>query len=114
MGSTGQNNFGDYAQGGTTKCDDSIDAALEDVSRHEYFTVTGKLAKKGTPVRLRATINLGRLVVEESATGKVIGNLPTRFHYVLLCLKNGYSYEGEVTLSRSGKVPVVEVHLDPA
>ena len=114
MGSTGRNTFSDYSQTGVTRCDDPIDTPLEDVGRHEYFAAASKLPKKGAAVRLRDGVHNGRLVVEDVATNMAIGNLPTRFHYLLLCLKNGYSYEGEVTLSRSGKVPVVEIHLDPA
>ena len=113
MGSTGQNTFGDYAQSGTTKCDDSIDSQLEDVGRSAYFTAVKALPKKGTAVRLRPQVQSGRLVVEETGAGRAVGNLPTRFHYLLLCIQKGYSYEGEVTLSRAGKVPIVEVHLDP-
>jgi hypothetical protein len=113
MGSTGENTFSDYAQSGTTRCDDSIDASLEDVGRLDYFSVSAKIPKKGTRVRLRAGIHAGRLVVEEYTTHTAIGHLPTRFHYLALCQKNGYSYEGEITSSRAGRVPTVEVHLDP-
>jgi len=113
MGSTGKNKFGDYAPapGGTTKCENSVDAELEDVARQNYFGTNG-VPPPQTPVRLRNGTTSGRLVVEDM-TGVAIGNLPTSFHYLAVCQGRGYSYEGEVTLSRASKIPVVEVHLEP-
>jgi hypothetical protein len=113
MGSTGKNNFGDYAPaaGGTTKCENSVDAELEDVARQSYFRAHG-VPPARTLVRLRPRTSAGRMVVEDMS-GIAIGNLPTSFHYLAVCQGSGYSYEGEVTLSRASKIPVVEVHLDP-
>jgi hypothetical protein len=113
MGSTGSNTLGDYSPSSTTKCDDSLDVALEDVARLDFFKKSNNVPTTGTQVRLRAGKQSKRLVVEEISTGLAIGNMPSRLNYLLLCQERGYSYEGEVTLSRSGKVPVVEVHLDP-
>jgi hypothetical protein len=113
MGSTGSNTLGDYSPSSTTKCDDSLDVALEEVARLEFFVQSNRVPAKGTLVRLRSGKQSKRLVVEETSTGLAIGNMPTRLHYLVLCQERGYSFEGEVTLSRSGKVPVVEVHLDP-
>jgi hypothetical protein len=113
MGSSGSDTFGNYAPSGTTKCDQSVDSDLEDVARHEFYAKRGVVPAPSTAVRLAKGTVAGRLVVEDTATGLAIGSLPTRWHYLLLCQEKGYVYEGEVTASRSGSVPVVEVHLDP-
>jgi hypothetical protein len=113
MGSSGNNTFGNYAPSGTTKCDDTLDAELEDVARHEYYKKHSRVPPKSTLVRVRKGQLAGRLVVEEVATSDVIGNLPTRLNYLALCQEKDYEYKGEVTASRNGKTPTVEVHLDP-
>jgi hypothetical protein len=116
MGSTGGNTFGNYSTVGTSRCDESIDTSLEDVARLDFFKKNGKsLPPKGTSVRLRPSISAtGRLIVEDSATSQAIGNLPTNFHHLIVCMERGHKYEGEVTRSRNSSIPIVEVHLDPA
>lgn len=113
MGSTGANTFGDYTSTGATKCDESIDAVLEDVARLDFYKGSKRVPPKGTPVRLRPKAQANRLVVEDTAGGTAIGNLPTRLNYLLLCMTKDYVYEGTVTASAGGKMPMVEVHLDP-
>lgn len=113
MGSSGSNTFGDYKPSGKDKCQGSIDTELDDVARSDFYKHNKKLPTKGVEVRVRPTLQHGRLAVEETKAGTAIGNLPTRFNYLLLCLKNGYNYEGTVTASRDTKLPVLEVHLDP-
>src|SRR6266478_4016483 len=103
MGSTGANTFGDYSQSGPTKCDESVDAVLDDVTRLAFYKSSKRVPAKGTPVRLRATALAGRLVVEEIATAVAIGNLPTRLNYLLLCTEKDYVYEGTITASAEGK-----------
>src|SRR5207249_3858983 len=102
MGSSGANTFGDYAQGGSTKCDESVDAVLEDVVRLPFYKDSKRVPAKGTPVRLRATQLAGRLVVEEIATSVAIGNMPTKLNYLLLCTEKDYVYEGTITASAGG------------
>jgi hypothetical protein len=115
MGSTGGNTFGNYSKSGTTRCDESVVASLEDIARLDYFKKHKGLPKKGDAVRLRTSIaKSGRLIVEESATSLALGNLPTNLHHLVLCMERGYVYEGTVTRSRNGSIPIVEVNLDSA
>src|SRR5262245_19149647 len=112
MGSSGTNSFGDYKQSSTNKCDESIDSKLEDVARSEFYSSTTNLPAVNTSVRVREKLHHGRIVVEVIGSNLQIGNLPTKYHYLLLCIKNGRRYEGVVTASNRGKVPLIEVHLD--
>jgi hypothetical protein len=116
MGSTGNHNFGDYAQGGgsTTKCDLEIEAALEDVARSEFMQSRNEVPKVGSAITLRSEPVDGRLMVEDAATKLAIGNLPTKYHYLLICMQRGYEYSGEVTAARKGSIPQVEVSLAPS
>ena len=114
MGSTGGDNFGDYNPPSVTKCDRSVDARLEEVARQDYFRTHKKTPAVQTLVRLRRGVGSGgRLVVEDAGSGTAIGLLPTRLHYLLVCQEGGYAYEGTVTAAHDGKVPLIEVHLDP-
>lgn len=113
MGSTGTGNFGDYRPSGATRCDQPIDAELEDVAQSEYVTSMKAVPKVGALVRLRPTLSNGRIVAEDSQTAKVIGSLPTRYNYLLLCLTKGYGYEGSVSASATRPLHAVDVHLDP-
>jgi hypothetical protein len=115
VGSSGHNTFGDYqpAADGTTRCDNSIDAPLEDVARLGFYKEFKTLPLVGTPVRVSETLQGNRVIVEHANSGVAIGNLPTQFNYLPLCQKKGYRYSGEVTASRVAPVPLVEVHLDP-
>lgn len=115
MGSSGTGNFGDYRQTGGqsgTRCDASLDAELEDVATMPYFVGTNAVPKAGAAVRVREDVLNKRLVVEDVGTGQVIGNLPTSYNYLLLCIGKGYRYEGTVSASGLRPVPSIDVHLD--
>jgi hypothetical protein len=114
MGSSGSSSFGDYKPSSKNRCEDSIDTDLEDVARSQFYQQKKTLPAKDVGVRVVESPQNGRLVVEETKTGMAIGNLPTRFNYLVVCMKSGHKYEGTVTVSRTSKVPVLEVHLDPA
>jgi hypothetical protein len=115
MGSSGTGNFGDYKQTGGqsgTRCDASIDADLEDVATMPYFVGARAVPTPGTAVRVKADVLNKRLVVEEVRTAQVIGNLPTTYNYLLLCIGKGYQYEGTISASGLRPVPSIDVHLD--
>ncbi len=113
MGSTGTGKFGDYQPDtSATRCDESIDAALEDVMLSEYVNLNGTLPSGGIDIRLRPNLLNDRLVAETLA-GVSIGNLPTRYNYLVLCIHKGYEYTGTITSVRSAPVPSLDVHLDP-
>ena len=111
MGSSGTGNFGDYKPTGT-RCDESIDTELEDVATMPFYNPTKKLPTSGVAVRVRADPFDGRLVVEDVASGLALGNLPTSYNYLILCIKKGYRYEGTVSAASPRPVPTIDVHLD--
>src|SRR5579862_8409467 len=104
MGSSGSSTLGDYSRSAKKdKCDESIDTDLEDVAHSQYYKKRKTVPPKGTPVQLRVTLLSGRLVVDETKTGLAIGNLPTGYNYLVLCMKNGRDYTGSVTVSQATK-----------
>jgi hypothetical protein len=88
MGSSGSGSFGNYRPKGD-RCDSPIDTDLEDILHSEYYAAHGALPAKGTPVRLRPTLLNKRLVIDETNTGLAIGNLPTKYNYLRICMEQG-------------------------
>jgi hypothetical protein len=113
MGSSGSDRFGDYAPTEADRCDQAVGVELEDVATSPYFRRHGHPPAVGSRVRLRQTQLNGRLVIEDAASSDVIGNLPTAYHYLILCMAKGRLYQGDVTLSRARPVAVVEIRLEP-
>lgn len=131
MGSNGTNKFTDYpgtsrgsakglGSGGTQPggsgdvplCERQLAGVpLEEVARCEYFAAHASLPPVGTPVAVRPSLVGGRVAVETSS-GEVVGFLPTEYNYVLRCMKQDYSYAGEVTSSTAKPIPVVRVDLE--
>jgi len=114
MGSRGTGRFGDYSpKRGETLCNKPLrGVALEDVGQSQYFQTNGNVPSIGIKVRIRDTVANGRLVVELESGIDIVGNIPTKFNYLLACLKAGNSYSGEVSYSSQGPIPAVEVNLD--
>lgn len=133
MGSTGTGRFSDYpgttsgsAKGKGTGLGNSTGPAqgdqceralrnvpLEEVGRCEYLQSHSDLLIVGMSVSVRTTLVGGRLGVEISGGGEVIGLLPTEYNYLLQCMKQGYTYMGQVKSARLRPVPVVRVDLEP-
>lgn len=132
MGSSGTGNFTDYpgtgggrpggggggagGGGGGEKSDERCGNALEGVSLQEvatcgYFKAHGTLPAKRSRVHIRKKLLSGRVVVDLSATDEAIGLLPTKYNYVVACMKNGWEYTGNVVDNTSGKIPKVIVDL---
>lgn len=87
--------------------------SLEDVERCAYFTRTQDVPPAGTDVLVPSQLVGGRIVVAVAADGEVIGLAPTRFNYLLGCLRRGFKYPGEVTASSTAPLAVVRVALMP-
>ncbi len=111
MGSSGSGTLGNYQPSEKENCEEPISTDLEEIAREDYFSEHASVPPVGTRVELRKNPVKGRLVVETTKKPLSIGLLPTSFHYLVLCLKKGYTYDGEVTESRGKKVPVVTVSL---
>jgi len=132
MGTRGTNKFTDYpgtprgsakgAKAGGPSSKDSGDVLLcerqltglplEEVGRCDYFIAHHAIPASGTPVVVRKKLVGGRIGVETTG-GELIGFLPTDYNYLLRCMKQGYSYAGQVTSSVAKPVPVVRVDLEP-
>lgn len=136
MGSAGSGKFGTYHVGngesssnasngsngvsggtgggvGEITCPSRIEnIRLEDVATSEYFKSKGSLPLPGDAVSLSAKIYKGRLVVNETASGTIIGNMPTQYNYLVNCLKKGMSYDGTVDSSGQRPVPFIVVTLN--
>ena len=84
---------------------------LEDVAISEYYNNHHAVPQKGESVYLDSHISNGRLVVRSTNTQEIIGNLPTKYNYLITCLQNGVNYNGAVVYSDVQKIPSVVVTL---
>jgi hypothetical protein len=123
MGSTGSGRFTDYP--GTNKpkdaggnedggeavfgdrCARAFSATLEDVEHCDFFKGHGSSPTVGTVLHAAHK----KRVVAQTASGEVVGNLPTSFNYLAACLGDGYTYVGKVRDSSNGP-PVAVVAVD--
>lgn len=121
MGSNGSGRFTDYTKssstptnpksGGTSgenKCDKAISANLEDIERCSYYTTHQDVPEVGTAVQL--SFNQRLIVV---TGGLTLGNLPTKFNYLMACLEDGYTYAGAVSSSSNNGIARIVVDLAP-
>jgi len=127
MGSSGSDRISDYpgssspggsrGPGGTgssgsnespqDRCSRAFDANLEDVEQSEYYQSHGKVQPVGTRLVI---VQLKRLVAR-TAEGIGAGNLPTSFNYLASCMKDGWTYIGEVRRATSGP-PIARISAD--
>ena len=122
MGSTGSGRFTDYsnsgassgnaASGGTSgenKCERAFSSDLEDIERCSFY-----IANQDVPA-LDSAVNISfdqRLIVVDT-NGLVLGNLPTKFNYLLACLKDGKNFSGVVSASSNIGVAMITVDVIP-
>lgn len=131
MGSAGSGKFGTYRIGngegtkgtgsggmggggtGEIECPEVLEnIRLEDVAVSEYYQQHGTLPGQGASVRLRAKIHGGRLVVETTNSGEVLGNLPTQYNTLVNCITKGMKYSGVVVASGITPIPFAVVTLN--
>jgi hypothetical protein len=130
MGSSGSGTFGNYKPGsvpnGMTDTGDGIGGGigkeqncpevveninLEDVATSQFYVKHKALPPAKSPVRLRSETYQNRMVVEVADTGEILGNLPTQYHTLLICMKRGMKYEGIVLSSGLSPIPFAVVTL---
>ena len=131
MGSSGTNSFTDYpgsnggrpnfgdgsgsggAGGGTTdRCENSIAAlALEEVATAEYYSKHNSIPTLKTPVFVRPELVGSRVALATVSGNEVIGYVPTAYNYLRQCIQKGWTYDGVVSRSISGRVPQLSVDL---
>jgi hypothetical protein len=119
MGSVSSGKFKDYPPskgddgpaGGEDRCEQDLrDVSLDEVGRSDYFRGHNSVPRVGTRVRLREATVGPRLSVDDTR-GESVGFLPTEFNYLLLCMKRGFTYSGDVTASSDKPLPSVRVSL---
>lgn len=125
MGSSGSGSFSDYSgskqqanekegisggDSGIDQCKLAFSVGLEDVAMHDYFLRNTNVPPAGTKVELRFN---KRLIVHEISSGYSIGALPTKYNYLLGCIKDGFNYAGLVNTSFNSPLPQVIVDLGP-
>jgi hypothetical protein len=123
MGSTSTGKFDNYPpsggkkggpQGGGPAADqctrDLSNVQLEEVGRSTYFEAHKIVPTTGTAIFLRNTMVGPRLCID-MANGEDIGFLPVEYNYLIVCVKKGFTYAGEVTNSSQKPIPSVRVNL---
>jgi hypothetical protein len=114
MGSRGNGSFGDYQQEeDTNKCGKNVGIViLEDVSLYDYFINNNNLPPIYDSIEISFHDISKRIVAVSSSTNEVIGALPTKFNFLLICLKHGFVYSGEVIASATHPILRVEVQIN--
>ena len=112
MGSRGDGSFGNYQpKDDQTKCGEDIGAvSLEDVTL--YDKNNGELPKVDELIRVEFHDESKRLVAISDLTNEIIGAIPTRFNFMLICIKNNYNYAGKVFAMINHPLPRVEVEIN--
>jgi hypothetical protein len=119
MGSTGSGRFTDYPgsfgnnpkQGGESKeneCEKAFRTELEDVDTSKYYDSNNHLPIINTVITIR--FNGSRIVA--MVENLEIGNLPTRFNYLLKCM-NEYDYVGVVSNISSDPINSINIDVHP-
>lgn len=120
MGSTGGGSFSDYSgsgKGGTgtggaggaggasgsDRCRQAFACTLEEVGLCDYYSKYKNVPPTGTPLNI---VYRNRLFAVDM-NGLTVGALPTSFNYLVVCLNNGISYNGTVTMSANSPIPSV-------
>lgn len=121
MGSTGPGTLSDYpgyakARRGVVgdsdlidQCEKAVNTELEDVATSDYYKSQGLVPPVDTTVFIKQVFRI--VAVDEN--GVIIGNLPTKYNYLLGCLEDGYVYEGQVSVSHDTPLPYVEIAVTP-
>ena len=121
MGSTGTGHFTDYPgnlnsikgvvgpEPKEDRCERAFSAELEDIQTSDYYKKYGKVPTPGAYV----SIGWNRRIIAMDEDGLTIGNLPTRFNYLLACLNDGFSYTGAVEESHDLGLPYVKIAVTP-
>jgi len=117
MGSSGSGNFSDYPgsskkkpggdDGGSSaddRCGRAFSVSLEDVEHCDYFKSHGNACPAdGTVLEIAQK----KRIVAQTSAGEIVGNLPTQLNYLAACLRDGYTYAGQVRSSNATGLIVV-------
>lgn len=119
MGSRGTGRFEDYQTGvegqrngrpgEDDQCGEEFSVFLEDVETSEFYTSHQRLPEVGAQLM----ISVYRRVSASSESGEVVGNLPTQYNYLKICLDEGYEYTAIVSQTLTTPIPRVEITVSP-
>lgn len=121
MGSTGTGRFTDYPSNPNSIkgvvgpdpradiCGLAFSTDLEDIETSEFYNKYGKVPVQGSFV----SIGFKGRIVAFNDKNLTIGNLPTKYNYLLGCMKSGYIYSGVVEDSGDGCVPFIKIAVTP-
>ncbi|MBQ4900314.1 hypothetical protein KB559_15870 [Paenibacillus sp. Marseille-P2973] len=114
MGSSGYGSFGDLKKSPNNDlCKKAIEGVeLEEVARSEYYSELNEVPPFMHLIEVKRELVNGRVVVISSENQIIIGNLPSKYSYLLACMKQGISYMGTVTYSVVNPIPRVMVDLN--
>jgi hypothetical protein len=115
MGSRGSGRFGDYnvPTGNTDLCSTPLkNVKLEDTAYSDYYVNHSTIPPVDTLVQVRLVLLSGRIAVEIVDTGETVGNLPTKYNYLITCIKLGKTYSGNVVSGSLTPIPYVVVDLN--
>jgi hypothetical protein len=115
-GDSGGSGRGGGGGGGGKRTDDRCGAKLDDISLQDvanciYFREHQSLPPKKSRVRIRNKLLGGRVAVEIQDTKEPIGLLPTKYNYVVACMKDGWEYAGSIVESSAARIPKIIVSL---
>src|SRR5690625_1930075 len=114
MGSTGMGRFKDFKPSGNEdRClEDLENVSLEDVGRMPYYEKFKEMPPMMIEVLVLNDLYNGRIAIQSIDDELIIGLLPSKYNYLLSCLKKGFKYEGHVIFSINNPIPRVMVNLD--
>lgn len=119
MGSRGTGNFTDYhgynggnpkqgGKSGENKCEQAFSAYLEDVETSQFYKEYSSLPSIRSEVIVK--FNGSRIVAVLNE--KEIGNLPTKFNYLIACLSE-YNYSGIVSSTTVTPILTIKINVTP-
>ena len=116
-GRGGASQGGGGGQGGGGKlsndrCGAKLDGiSLQEVANCTYYREHESPPPKKSRVRIRKKLFGGRVAIEIQDTKEVIGLLPTKFNYIVPCMKDGWEYTGSIVDTSKAKIPKVIINL---
>jgi hypothetical protein len=129
MGSSGSARFSDYpdqpaakvkatggregVSGGSSggdPCDSAFSTILEDFEQSDYFK-----NHKGVPPpeKTQIVILKEKRIIAQTHNGESIGNLPTKYSYLAVCIKHGRRYAGLVSHVKKGALTRITIDAAP-
>lgn len=119
MGSTGSGNFSDFQghkskntnQGGSSvnsECGKAFATDLEDIEISTYYITNNKLPEVNSKINI--SFNGTRIVA--LLNNHEIGNLPTKFNYLVACLQD-YNYIGIISSTTINPISTITINATP-